>query len=64
MRKLQSIVLGWFYYLTNRNNDLARKRLLICTHCELRKGLVCGVCFCGLQAKTRLPDEQCPVGKW
>lgn len=60
MRKIVSIILGWWFWITNRNEELVRKRLLICTHCELRKGLVCGVCFCPLQTKARLEDEYCP----
>lgn len=60
MKKLSSIVLGWWYWLLNRNNTLANERLDVCIHCELRKGLVCGECGCVLQAKARLIEEHCP----
>ncbi len=58
--KIFRITLAWWYMLTNWNNELARKRLAICTKCELRKGFFCGVCGCVLNAKARLEDESCP----
>lgn len=68
MKKLSQILLGWYFWITNRNNKLAQNRLKICSTCELRVGLVCGVCFCTLQAKARLPEERCPhpteLNKW
>lgn len=59
-----SIILGWWYWLTNFNNDLASKRLAVCVECPVRKGLVCGSCGCVLQAKARLPEEECPKKLW
>lgn len=56
------ILIGWWFWVTNRNNKLARERLAICAKCELRKGFVCGVCFCPLIAKARLTgpfDDGC-----
>lgn len=68
MKKIGRIILGWWFLITNRNNELAKKRLKICVSCELRKGMVCGVCFCPLSAKARIPEEQCPhpteLNKW
>lgn len=61
------ILIAWYYFLTNRNNALAQKRLKICSECERRIWFVCGVCGCPLNAKARLPDEPCehPDGnKW
>ena len=60
MKKLTSIVIGWYYYLTNRNNKLALERLDSCKFCRYRKGLTCGICGCVLQAKARLESEECP----
>lgn len=54
------ILIAWYYALTNRNNVLAKKRLKICSECELRKWFVCGVCSCPLNMKARLVDEPCP----
>lgn len=54
------ILTAWWFFLTNRNNELARKRLKICSECEMRKWFVCSVCNCPLNMKARIPDEQCP----
>jgi len=64
MKTLYHIFLGWFFWLTNRRNDLANKRLPICVECQFRKGFTCGECGCWLQAKARIQDEECPKGKW
>jgi len=68
MKKIGRILLGWYFWVTNRNNKLAQERLKICADCELRKGFVCGVCFCPLNAKARIPEEECPhpaeLNKW
>lgn len=54
------IILGWWYYITNKNNELARRRLSVCVDCPYRKWFACGLCGCGLQAKSRLHEEDCP----
>jgi len=58
------IILGWWFWLFNRNNHLAKERLPICVDCDDRKGFKCGVCGCPLQAKSRVRDEHCPKFKW
>lgn len=60
---LSRIILGWYYYFTNKNDLLARRRLSICVDCELRKWFVCGECTCPLQMKARIEDETCPHPK-
>lgn len=64
MRKIKHIIIGWFFYLTNRHNELANKRLPICLECEHRIKFVCGKCGCALQAKARIKEEECPEDKW
>ena len=62
MRKIASIFLGWYFLLTNRNNQVAKYRLSICAKCEFRVGIVCGICSCPLIAKARLTgsfDDGC-----
>jgi hypothetical protein len=54
------IILAWWYWLTNRNDEIAQYRLKICAHCELLKWGVCTVCGCPIVAKSRLLDESCP----
>jgi hypothetical protein len=54
------IILAWYYWITSRNNDLARKRLKHCAACELLKWGVCTQCGCPVQTKSRLEDAECP----
>lgn len=61
---LVRIILGWWFFITNRNNDLAKKRLDVCVYCPYRVGVTCGECGCFLQAKTRVPEETCPKNLW
>lgn len=39
-------------------------RLQICGTCEYHTGARCRVCGCFTSAKTWLPHERCPLGKW
>jgi hypothetical protein len=39
-------------------------RLQICQGCEHHTGVRCRVCGCFTSAKTWLPHERCPLGKW
>lgn len=64
MKKVQNIILGWWFWITNQHNELAQERLAICAPCIHRKGVVCGLCFCPLQQKARVEDEKCDAGKW
>jgi hypothetical protein len=62
--KIFRIAIAWYFWLTNRNDEIAQKRLKVCSGCKFRKGFLCGVCMCPLQAKARLLDEECPKGYW
>lgn len=64
MKKLSQILLGWWFWILNKNDVVATERLNICIPCEHRKFVTCAKCGCVLQAKVRLPEEACPVGKW
>jgi hypothetical protein len=57
------ILLAWWFWITNRNDEIARKRLSVCAGCDKRKWFVCGVCGCVLQAKARDLTETCPHPK-
>jgi len=61
---LGSIILGWWYWITNANNKISKERLSICSVCPIRKGMLCSDCGCVLQAKARLKEEECPRGFW
>lgn len=64
MKKLTSIILGWWYLVSNKNNYVAQERLKVCMKCEHRKFGICNICGCVLQAKARLWEEECPIHKW
>ena len=46
--------------------DTAEKRLEICNGCEFFIKLTsqCKKCGCIMKAKTKLPNAECPGGKW
>lgn len=68
IKKLWNILQGWYYKLFKEEQELADKRLPICNSCEHRietsLGYACGQCGCILDAKTRVEDEHCDLGKW
>ena len=69
MVKLIHIIKGWFYYIFNKNEQLARKRIAICQKCKscmniAKIGKICAECGCVLEAKARVKDEQCELNKW
>ncbi|TMQ34355.1 MAG: tetratricopeptide repeat protein [Planctomycetota bacterium] len=45
-------------------NEARHKRLQTCQTCEHFTGLRCRVCGCFVNVKSRLPHEDCPIGKW
>ena len=46
--------------------DVAAERLEICKSCThyLKKTHQCKKCGCIMDAKVKLPNASCPVGKW
>lgn len=67
--KIYNIILGTYYNIANKHNDLAIKRLCICKQCPSRititKNLhICKECGCVLESKTRVKTEQCLDDKW
>jgi hypothetical protein len=48
------------------NKKQGKIKLDICKQCESFDNTlkVCKVCHCFMPAKTRLPGQVCPVGKW
>lgn len=41
-----------------------QKRLQTCASCEHHTGMRCKLCGCFTAAKSWLPHEDCPIGKW
>jgi hypothetical protein len=59
------IATGFAYLAAGVNTDLSKERLKKCNNCpRLVGGLICSECGCEVHAKTRLPEEQCPLKKW
>lgn len=65
MNFIYHIVLGWWYYATNKRKDLVAKRKPICDKCPMKsKHNFCNDCGCFLPAKQRVEDAVCPMNKW
>lgn len=69
IHKIKHIIKGWYYYLFNKNQELAKQRIAICDVCEHKEhiesiGDICAVCGCVLEAKARVKDEYCELNKW
>lgn len=57
--------------LFNRNigrvkPEIAEERLSICNGCDklIKATKTCKECGCFMSAKTKLPNAECPIGKW
>ena len=65
---MNKVALKVDFSLTKKKQRLANDRLTICHGCNERLkttlGDVCGECGCVLDAKTRVEDEYCDLGKW
>jgi len=46
--------------------DIANKRFEICKACPelIKLTSQCKKCGCFMEAKTKLPHAECPIGKW
>ena len=69
VKKLISIIKGWYFYIFNKNEQLAKKRIAICKKCNSKThidmvGDICAECGCVLEAKARVKDEQFELNKW
>ena len=42
----------------------SERRLAICKGCEYFHGTRCAKCGCGMNFKTMLRSQRCPIGKW
>jgi hypothetical protein len=48
------------------DQDVADKRMSICNECEFIYPIskTCKKCSCIMTLKTKLPNAECPIGKW
>lgn len=46
--------------------DLAKERMALCLACPslIKATKQCKKCGCFMEAKTKLPNASCPIGKW
>lgn len=75
---LSHITQGWTNLIWENPEieKIAHKRAEICATsgengnpCERliavkKRGILCGKCYCLIEAKVRTPGERCPIGKW
>lgn len=46
-------------------DEIAKERIAICEQCPMLNALrQCDECLCFMDAKTKLPNADCPLGKW
>jgi hypothetical protein len=47
-------------------NEIAKERMSICLSCPelIQLTKQCKKCGCLMEAKTKLPNASCPLGKW
>jgi len=68
IEKFRHIIIGWSLKLFGLKNDLANRRLVLCETCckkvKTSLGDACGECGCILDAKVRVEDEHCDLGRW
>lgn len=60
----ERIVEGFANMVISKTDSFSKIRKDTCKACELRKGIVCGVCGCVIAAKTKVAEEYCPENKW
>lgn len=66
--KIRNIIIGWWRFLFNSNNELSKKRLEICRECPHRTTIagedLCSLCWCFLIQKSLVEEETCYDGRW
>jgi hypothetical protein len=71
---MKNVIKGFANLAVGNQEELSKERIDICKTCDISKGAGqifnnwCngdnGGCGCYLPAKTRVPNEKCPKGKW
>ena len=68
LKKIASIYKGWWLWAMDnkKSRDLMETRMPMCKLCpnRIRVTNTCKECGCFLPAKTRVPDESCPIDLW
>lgn len=66
--KFRHIFIGWTFKLFGIEDTLANRRWASCqTCCKIKNtklGEICTLCGCVIDAKVRVEDEHCELGRW
>jgi len=68
LQKIRNIIFGTISNIFGKNKELYKKRKLICDSCphkiKMAGSETCGICYCFLSSKLRVPEEYCLDGRW
>lgn len=68
INKIRNIIIGWTFKLFGLEDNLYNRRWVFCETCPKKVktslGEACGECGCILDAKLRVEDEHCDLGRW
>lgn len=66
--KIRNIIIGWTFKLFGIEDNLYNRRWVFCETCPKKVktslGEACGECGCVLDAKLRVENEHCDLGRW
>lgn len=66
--KIRNIIIGWTFKLFGLEDNLYNRRWVFCETCPKKVktslGEACGECGCVLDAKLRVENEHCDLGRW
>lgn len=70
-KKAKQIVEGYTTLVIDKvkrqdTHAFTKDRIRTCSKCELstKGGLFCKLCWCYIEAATRVKSKKCPIGKW
>lgn len=74
-KKVKQIAEGFTTLLADKvrgedTHSFTKDRIYECNMCNLSiknqkgKGLFCKLCWCYIEAATRVKSKKCPIGKW
>lgn len=68
MISIKNIITGWYRKLRKIETSNSEARLKICKSCPNKVKLgdlyFCEACGCEIEAKSKVEDEKCLLGKW
>lgn len=64
IQKGQRIATGFVFAAGGINEELGKQRTKVCRNCVNYDNGRCKECGCFIDLKTRVPQEECPIGRW